>query len=496
MNPIFHWSNWNVRNKILAPLIVAAILGLTAQLIFEYREARREILATLSLRAIAIGHGIAYSSENVGDLGSVRRILTALSAEQDVVHSFIVDHETKQLVAANRRQMVGKSLSESDIPKSLYTALLDSHDESVHHLEMNGEQQIWVTVPIRLTLRAENQHNESKLGLALMLNPTRVLQQTARDFATEAIVLSTLTVVIVIFCYFIMQSTIITPLQNITSSYANKSSIDEVVLLPETRDDEIGQLSKVLNNLVKMVRDNNAKIEANQLQLAKSAKFSSLGEMAGGVAHEINNPLAILKGHLSQVSSKIRSGALNGEEAGNRLLKLETIVDRMASIVKGLRTFARDGDKDPMQPAEVKAIIDETLALARMRLHNNNIELREDFDRAAAISARSVQISQVVLNLLNNSFDAVINTENAWIKISTALQGNHVLIRIQDSGKGIPQDVVQKLMQPFFTTKPVGKGTGIGLSISKGIAEDHNGELNYELYEGHTSFVLRLPVVA
>jgi signal transduction histidine kinase len=488
------WKNWSIRKKILVPLLVASAFAISSLMFMEYLQIHREIQSTLKMRGIAIAHGIAYSSENVTDIGSMRRILTAISAESDVSQSLIVDSLSSEIKAANKMNLIGKKLSESNVPKAVQESLTSSVDETIHDFIMDDEKHLWFTVPVRVMFRNEDSPTEKSFGLALKLNAKPSLERAQSLFREQVVVITLLSFFIWLLCYIILQNSIIIPLQNITSAYADKSSIDDISFLPETRNDEIGRLAKVLNKLVSTVRENNEKIESNQIILANSAKFSSLGEMAGGIAHEINNPLAILKGHLAQVIVKLRAGNMSPEDAVNRLSKLESVVDRMAAIIKGLRTFARAGESDPMERVSVKNIIDETLSLGRMRLQNHNIELREDYNNDLQILARSVQISQVMLNLMNNAFDAIATLPNPWIKVSSMSYGKDVLIRVQDSGQGIPPEVLQKLMQPFFTTKPVGKGTGLGLSISKGIAEDHNGEISYELFQGHTSFVLRIPM--
>jgi C4-dicarboxylate-specific signal transduction histidine kinase len=113
------------------------------------------------------------------------------------------------------------------------------------------------------------------------------------------------------------------------------------------------------------------------------------------------------------------------------------------------------------------------------------------------IDCRAVQVSQVIINLLSNSMDAIDHLSEKWIKLSIrALDDNTVLIKVRDSGHGIPNDVVEKMMNPFFTTKAVGKGTGLGLSISLGIIDEHKGKLYYQLVDNHTEFVIELPMKA
>ena len=142
----------------------------------------------------------------------------------------------------------------------------------------------------------------------------------------------------------------------------------------------------------------------------------------------------------------------------------------------------------------VENIIEQTLSLTKERVNKRSIDIRVNYMQSGlTLSCNQVQIEQVLINLISNSIDAIEDLNEKWINIHVSLVRDRVHIRFVDSGCGIAPAVVDKIMQPFFTTKAVGKGTGIGLSISKGILENHGGHLTYELFDGHTSFVMNLP---
>ncbi len=235
-------------------------------------------------------------------------------------------------------------------------------------------------------------------------------------------------------------------------------------------------------------------IQEQQVKIIGSAKMSSLGEMAGGIAHEINNPLAIIGLSANQISEALDKNPpdlnFSKESAG----KIVQTVRRIGKIVKGLRSFSRSGEKDPFTSSSLQQIIEDTLELCRERFAGSGVRMILECDPTINISCRSVQISQVLLNLLNNSFDAIMQSADPWVKIETKTDGTMAIIKITDSGIGISPEIVEKLMAPFFTTKEVGSGTGLGLSISKGIVEDHHGTLEYNPESPHTQFTIRLPL--
>lgn len=237
-----------------------------------------------------------------------------------------------------------------------------------------------------------------------------------------------------------------------------------------------------------------ATIEAQRLQMISSAKMSTLGEMAGGVAHEINNPLAVIKGKAEQILKRMSSGNLDPIKLKTDIQKIEETSLRITKIIQGLRSFSRQADDDPMTLTSINEIIEETTELCIEKLKNHGIQLIVNIPENISIECRTAQISQVLMNLLNNSFDAIEHLDSKWIRIDTTIENQTALLSVTDSGSGIPKHVQEKIMQPFFTTKEVGKGTGLGLSISQGIASSHGGQLEYDPTSDHTKFTLKLPL--
>lgn len=234
-------------------------------------------------------------------------------------------------------------------------------------------------------------------------------------------------------------------------------------------------------------------LKKNHEQLIISAKLSSLGEMAAGIAHEINNPLSIIYGVASQAHKKHLLGTLEHDKLSHDLQTILITTERIAKIVKGLRTFSRDATDDPMTSTPVSQVIDDTLELCKEKFRFHSIEIKTDCDPSIFIDCRPSQISQVLMNLLNNAYDAMETLPEKWVHLVVAKCDGGISISVTDSGSGIPSDIRGKVMQPFFTTKDIGKGTGLGLSISTGIVEGHGGKLFYDPSSPNTRFVLELP---
>jgi two-component system sensor histidine kinase DctS len=239
-------------------------------------------------------------------------------------------------------------------------------------------------------------------------------------------------------------------------------------------------------------------LEEQRVKLVSSSKMVALGEMAGGIAHEINNPLAILQGRANQLSSLLETGVhadvLRVREVCE---KIQNTVQRIAKIVLGLRRFARDGSGDAFQMTLISDVVRETIALCHQKFIVSGIDLRWSCPvNEVAAYCRSVQISQVVLNLLNNAAYAIEDQPTKWIEIRLTQNGTGNWLSVRDSGDGVPPELAERIFEPFFTTKPPGIGTGLGLSISKGIIEEHGGILNYQRSEGHAEFTIFLPPAA
>ena len=230
-----------------------------------------------------------------------------------------------------------------------------------------------------------------------------------------------------------------------------------------------------------------------QMKMVQNAKLASIGEMAAGVAHEINNPLMIIHGKISHILRILGQSAIDSDKLVIDLKKVLSTTERIAKIIRGLRMMGRVTDSDPMLIASLKQIIDETLDFGRERLKTGGVELKVNLIDDVEIECRSAEIGQVILNLVNNAFDAIHDKDERWIELKVKDLGSEIEIYVIDSGNGISPSIVSKMMNPFFTTKEVGKGTGLGLSISMGIMKGHYGDLRYQEDNHHTCFVISLP---
>lgn len=249
-----------------------------------------------------------------------------------------------------------------------------------------------------------------------------------------------------------------------------------------------------LAQVVTTFSDVTAQKQAQQTFI-QSAKMTSLGEMAGGIAHEINTPLAIVCTAATQVIQLLDEEELDRDRINKRMELIDSTAQRIGRIVKGLRTFARPSENDPWVDIPVEHVLSDAVALCSEKFKNSGIKIEIFGDQSLIINGIGVQLSQVILNLLSNSHDAIYFLNEKWVSLRIESCNEMVKILIIDSGKGINPSIQGKIMQPFFTTKEVGKGTGLGLSISKSIIETFKGRFFYEPNCENTCFVVELPLI-
>ncbi len=315
---------------------------------------------------------------------------------------------------------------------------------------------------------------------------------------------------IAIFLITIILNIIMRPILNLTSlteEYA-KGTI-EILRGPIGTSDEVGRLTESFYSMIDKIMENRKWLEEEvikrteiineqQLSLLNASKMSALGEMAGGIAHEINTPLAIIGMKIEQLSESLEENDFTVEELKNSFEVIKKTTNRIAKIVSGLRFFARDGSALPVVKVNLDSIVEETLSFCSEKMRLGNIKLtvhRTYINEKIFLHCRAVEISQVLLNLLNNASDAIREFPEKWIQLNIIENDNTVEINITDCGAGIPKGIVNKIMQPFFTTKEVGKGTGLGLSISRGIIDSHSGKFFLDENCANTKFVVILPKI-
>lgn len=346
----------------------------------------------------------------------------------------------------------------------------------------------------------------------IWLSPIRLTEKLENNYLRIIIMLSIFACFFGALIYVTISVVILKPISRFRDSMINilNNPPDELSAnLEITSQDEIGELAMIFNEMYKkiysyqrLLKEKNIRtgleLDATQHLLIQSSKMASLGEMAGNIAHEINNPLAIISGKSEKLLRLVKTTDSEKKSLTEEIQKIIKTTDRIAKIVKGLRTFSRDGKKDPFQKIKLAVILDTVTDLCNERLNRHQVSfvVKETLTPDFEIECRESQIIQIIFNLIGNSIDAITPLSEKWIRLEVeVIDPQWVVFSVTDSGNGIPAHIAAKIIEPFFTTKEKGKGTGLGLSISHSIALDHGGTLSINSACSNTCFVLKIPFI-
>ncbi|MBI3018206.1 MAG: HAMP domain-containing protein [Deltaproteobacteria bacterium] len=362
--------------------------------------------------------------------------------------------------------------------------------EKISSLTLVSDSYMMLTKPLV-------DENEKPTGYLAILVSQATTQQTLKEIRNIFVLICAGITIIVILFTRIASQTVLRPIDRLLAAIKDieKGKLDSTVAVPPMQ--EIATLIHSFNAM-------SSSLKSTQAQLIHSSKMTSLGQLVAGVAHELNNPIGYTYSNLSHLKEYIeciKKLITLYEETLSKLPKasqahlqekkkelntdfilkdIENIIQsslegtqRTKDIVLGLRNFSR------LDEAEIKEVdlhegLENTLKLLNSEF-KNRITLHKEYAKLPKVTCYPSQINQVFMNLLTNAIQAIEGPGEVWVK--TQLQKDQVVISIRDSGKGIPQEHLDRIFDPFFTTKKIGQGTGLGLSISYGIIQKHKGEI-------------------
>ena len=239
----------------------------------------------------------------------------------------------------------------------------------------------------------------------------------------------------------------------------------------------------------------NEDLERKRQESIEHARMGTLVDMAGSVAHEINNPLTIILGWVQLLNNSVEKGS-SKEKILVGLDNIFQSVLRVESVVRGLSAFAKEGGGEEVQDLSIQNVLQTTLSICQTTLSDMGISfISQNLKSDVFIKGREGMFIQVFFNLIKNSMEAIKNLEERWIKINFEINDNQLTIYFTDSGEGIPKEIQSKIMIPFFTTHEMETGEsaiGLGLSVCKGIVEEHGGTFKLNPEAENTQFIISL----
>jgi C4-dicarboxylate-specific signal transduction histidine kinase len=344
----------------------------------------------------------------------------------------------------------------------------------------------------RTLARMKSAATATTAGLARRVPPLIRLEttRTHESFTLFAIILTVIACLAGALVCLTIAARIVTPIVLLVQGAhaIGNGELDKRV--DEHAPDEIGDLAAAFNAMSASLKKSRSELTEAESQLVQSAKLASLGTLSAGVAHELNQPVAIIRGLAQQL---VHETGLS-EEAVSDLKMIEGQTSRMTKIIKHLRTFCRTGSSERSAIC-INSVINDCFILIGAQLAAHDIAVKLELDESLPdIMADANEIEQVMLNLITNARDALEGRPDACITIETSLSDSRVTVRFRDNGPGLPEEIIARIFDPFFTTKEAGKGTGLGLSISHGIVEKHGGTIEASNDPaGGAVFTLRLP---
>lgn len=267
---------------------------------------------------------------------------------------------------------------------------------------------------------------------------------------------------------------------------------DHLELLVEERTSELNKINSELENrIIEEVEKRNKQ----QQIIIQQSKLASLGELAAGIAHEINQPLNIISFTMDNVLAHIKSDSLNRDYLQKKMEKVFQNIFRMKNTIQHIQTFSREQKEGNSEVFDLNKPVTDAINLLYEQYRNHGIELKLELDpRSLPVFGNPFRLEQVLLNLVSNARDAIKNKQGE-ISVTTRFQEDRILMIVSDNGEGISPDIIDQVIHPFFTTKQPGEGTGLGLSISYGIIKDMEGNLEIEsIPDKGTKAIVTLPL--
>ncbi|HJV88087.1 MAG TPA: ATP-binding protein [Noviherbaspirillum sp.] len=329
----------------------------------------------------------------------------------------------------------------------------------------------------------------ARLGWQLMLFPS---QARVVRIATSAALVATLLLAAVALSLWAAYQRRRRLEERLASRKALQQAAEDLDRKIAQRTQELLEANRRIETKYATLKETEQLLRSTQTELVQAGKLALLGQMAAGMTHELNQPLAAIRAFADNAVTFLHRG--QAEKAGENLTHISAAAARMGAIIGQLKGFARKSH-DTVSMVDLTQSIQASTLLLENEFHRHGVALEADIREPLQVVGDSVRMEQVLINLLRNALDAVEGAPMRKVTITLERDGEEAVLRIRDWGAGIPDQVAPHLFEPFYTTKPSGKGLGLGLAISSSIVQAMNGQLTaYNHPEGGAEFAMRLPL--
>jgi len=488
---------WTITVMLLIPAIVGVIIIVKQrQLGVRFSETITEsdnILKATLLRDLE--HAMM-----VNQLDGVREVLGKVGGFEGVRGVYLVDPLGRTVLSSGNEG--GPYLTAGQLD----TLFVKGREVSLFTNE-GGESQRLIALPIKNKAECRVCHTRSEVNGALVIRQRSVDVRSETDFlaATMLIALLAASLGVSLTLLTMLRKEVVSPIRELSEATERVGHNDLDVRVPVQGEDELSELAQSFNRMtgdLKKSRDEAEdrrvkceqaylSMQAANRKLVQSEKLASIGSLAAGMAHEINNPVGIIAARTDCMIIEAKEKGLDPQIVED-LMVINRHSGRIADITRSLLTFARQSHAEHV-PLDVNSVVEDALFLIEKQLVKEGIRLVRDLSPASPrVMGNGNRLQQVLLDLINNARDAM--KDGGTVTVKTGGQGGRVEITVADTGEGIDEETIDKIFDPFFTTKEVGKGTGLGLAVAYGIIEDMGGTIEVRSVKGKgASFTISLP---
>jgi len=454
------------------------------------------------------------------DIETINALFKTVKAQEDVIYIYLYDAEGKIVTdGTDANPILGKVLTDEISKKTIASKEL---------LFQKTEDTLDVSTPIFML---DECLGGVRIGFSLSKIKSRILKEkktiasitgrSTKDTLTMSVIISSVLVFLGIVFSFGIARLLVQPILKLNKTAQKIGNGDLTVKVDIESGDELEELGGSFNQMTvdlkksrdeiekysrtleQRVEERTRQLKEAQVQVVQSAKMAAIGQLAAGVAHEINNPLGGILGYAQLSLTKLQKLNFGPEELKTfqeyqeYLKHIERESQRCKQIVENLLTFSRRAS-EPFQPQDVKSVMENTLSLLRYSLEKQNIKLNTEYaSNLALVMGNANQLQQVFTNIIINAQHAMPEGGKLNISIGTQEEEKkNIRISFQDTGCGIPKENLERIFEPFFTTKQKWQSIGLGLSICYQIIQQHNGEIlvSSEIDKG-SIFTVVLPCV-
>ena len=526
-----------ISSKIFLPLVIAVLLIYTVDTFYTYNNLNVIIKDNAKMRATEIKDYILATRKHYQDVFLENKtILTKNSIKFLPAHTSLrIDRIFKQTNSgqnfkvrtvsdnprnidnmANKLEMKAIKYFNANPSQSDYFVDTIQDGKDIYHysyvlkigkkcLKCHGKKE---NAP-KVIQKLYNNSYDYKIGELRGIISIEIDKQLYNEISNMFITKIIISFVLILFVFWLLNILIVKKVSSNIHLFEEKldsyfdflsgknEDIEDVII---NSNDELGKLSKVVNANIQVAKKLHLEKEENykkDLQLLEQAKMASMGEMIANIAHQWRQPLSAISSSSSGAKVQYKMGMLEDEEFEHAM---DTITEKTHYLSETINTF-RDYIKENKEVAtvEIQERIDVSIHIVESVLHDKSIKLinEVDYKQKVKMTIPKCELSQVIINIMNNAKDILVenNTPNPWVKISTNIENNIMKIEIEDNGGGIPEDILPKIFDPYFTTKHKSQGTGLGLHMSQRIVvESLHGKLYAQNTVNGAKFVIELKI--